>query len=453
MSPISSFAHKFDISHTKEVIARNLFWAICGKFSSLVSGLIVGILVARYLGPERYGLMNYVISFVYIFQTFALFGLDSIEIREESKRQIPYETIIGTAFGLKLASGLFFIILTIITSLLMESDTETIILIALYSISIVLNAFNVVKNYFTAIVQNEYVVKVEIATILTSLIIKVIFLIVHAPLIYFIFSATLDFLFLAIGYYIAYRSKIGPVKKWRFDFQYGKYLIKESFPLMLTSAAVIVYQRIDQVMIGQIIDKESVGYFSVASRFVEVLLYIPMILAQTITPLLVQSFERDNKEYQIKSQQFMNISVWFSLCTSTVVSVISYWLVTLTFGQAYLPAVIILQIMSFKAASVALSNTAGAMLITEGLQKYAILRDSFGCLVCVGLNYILLPKYGVIAAAFVAILSNLSAGFIADAFIPAYRHLFWKQARALLFGWKDLLSFKKILFDKGYIES
>ncbi|MBQ0062664.1 MAG: flippase [Prevotella sp.] len=452
MSPLTSFSKKFGLSHTKEVIARNLFWAICGKLASLVSGLIVGILIARYLGPERYGLMNYIISFVFIFQTFALFGLDNIEVREESKLHISYETIIGTAFCIKFIFGVAFIILSIIVSCIMESDKEVIALVALYSISIVLNSFNVIKNYFISKVQNEYVVKVEIATILVSLVLKIMFLLTKASLVWFILSATLDFMFTAIGYSIAYKSKIGPIKKWRFNYRYAIFLIKESFPLMLTSAAVIVYQRIDQVMIGQMIDKEAVGYFSVASRFVEVLLYIPIILSQTITPLLVQSLERSYDEYRIKSQQFMNISVWFSLFASAIVSMIAYWLVKLTFGQAYIPAVVILQIMSFKAASVALSSTAGAMLITEGLQKYAIIRDSFGCLVCVVLNYIFLPKYGVIAAAFVAILSNLSAGFIADAFIPAYRHLFRMQVKTIVLGWRDLLSFKKILFDKGYVE-
>ena len=117
----------------------------------------------------------------------------------------------------------------------------------------------------------------------------------------------------------------------------------------------------------------------------------------------------------------------------------------MTFGSVYLPAVAILQVMSFKAASVALSNTAGAMLVTEGLQRYAIFRDGFGCLVCILLNYLLLPRYGILAAAFVAIASNLAAGYLADAFIPAYRHLFTRQTKALVLGWRDVVKLKSLL--------
>ena len=85
------------------------------------------------------------------------------------------------------------------------------------------------------------------------------------------------------------------------------------------------------------------------------------------------------------------------------------------------------------------------MLITEGLQRYAVFRDGMGCIVCVVLNYLLLPRYGIMAAAVVAIVSNVTAGYLADAIIPAYRHLFVRQTKALLWGWKDVVKAKDML--------
>ena len=436
---------KLHLSETKEAIVQNLFWAVLGKIANLVSGLIVGILVARYLGPEQYGLMNYVISYVFLFMTFSAFGLDAIEVREEARKEKDYQTIIGTAFGLKILFSLLFMALVILTSWQMDADAYTTTLVAIYSLTIILNSFGVIRNYFLAIVQNEYVVKAEISRTLLGIAIKVLLLLLGASLTWFLVAYTLDGLLLASGYWMAYRVKVGRISEWRYERKYALFLLKESFPLLLTNVAVIVYQRIDQVMIGQMINKESVGYFSVASRFVEVLLYIPMMLAQTITPVLVRTREQSEQEYVKKGQQFMNLSLWLSLLAAAVTSMLSYWIILLTFGEAYLPAVAILQVMSFKAASVALSNTAGAMLVTEGLQRYAILRDGFGCIVCVVLNYLLLPRYGIMAAAFVAIASNVAAGYLADAMIPAYRHLFVRQTKALLLGWKDVLSLRTLL--------
>jgi O-antigen/teichoic acid export membrane protein len=447
-SLLTKIAQWLHLSKTKEVILQNLFWSVIGKIVNLLSGLFVGIIVARYLGPEKYGLMDYVISYVFLFQTFAAFGLDAIEIREEARGKEPFQKIIGTAFGLKVIFGVIFIAAVILTSWQMDADNYTTILIAIYSLVIVLNSFSVIRNYFIAIVQNEYVVKAEIARTLIGIGIKLGLLIIHASLTWFIVAYMFDFLLVASGYGMAYHTKIGRMREWYFNLSYAKFMLCESFPLLLTNTAVIVYQRIDHILIGQMIDKEAVGYYAVASRFVEVLIYIPMMLAQTITPVLVSIRERSAEEYIRKGQQFMNLSLWCSILAAIFTSILSYWIIRLTFGFAYLPAVTILQIMSFKAASVALSNTAGAMIVTEKIQSLSILRDGLGCIVCVVLNYLLLPRYGIIAAAYISIASNVAAGYIADAFIPTYRHLFVRQTRALVLGWKEILSYKNLLNKK-----
>lgn len=442
---IDSIINKQYLSPSKTNLIKNLYWATIGKACNLASGLIVGIIVARYLGPEQYGLMNYVISYVFLFQTIAIFGLDSIEVREEAKDLDNYNKIIGTAFSLKLILGIIMMFATIITSLFIESDLYTTILVAIYSLTIVLNSFNVIRNYFTSIVQNEYIVKAEISRTAIGIGLKLVLLFFKSSLTVFVIAYMIDYLLLASGYFMAYKYKVGRIKDWKFDIKYATHLIKESFPLMLTSTAVLIYQKIDQVMIGQILNNEAVGYFAVASRFVEVLIYVPMVIAQTTMPILVKYREESQDLYIEKSQKFMNISFWSTMTFSILTALFSWWIIYLTFGKNYLPAVIILQVMSFKAASVALSNTAGTMLIIEGLQKYAIIRDLIGCLVCVSLNYIMLPKIGILATAFIAILSNLAAGYIADAIIPAYRHIFIQQTKTIITGWKDIIAIKSLI--------
>lgn len=445
MGIFSLIEKRLNLTETKQIIVTNLFWAVLGKVVQLLGGLIVGIIVARYLGPERYGLMNYVISLVFLFQTFSIFGLDQIEVREEARGVQPYSKIIGTAFGLKVMLSIIFMVLVVLTSWIADADGYTTLLVSVYSLTIVFNSFGVIRNYFFSIVQNKYVVKAEIIRTLIGITIKLILLVAHANLTWFMCAYAFDGLLLSIGYLVAYRVRIGSVREWSFSGSYARFLFKESFPLLLTSAAVIIYQRIDQVMIGQMIDKEAVGYFAVASRFVEVLIFIPMIFSQTITPILVKTREKSQEEYVMKGQQFMNFSIWFSLLTSVIVAALAYWLVLYTFGTAYLPAVPVLQVMAFKSAATALSNTAGAMLVTEGLQRYAIFRDGLGCLVCVTLNFYLLPRYGIIAAAFVAIASTIAAGYLADAIIPAYRHLFVRQTHAIFTGWRDITSLKHLI--------
>ena len=445
MSLINKLIAKLNLPPTREKIVRNLFWSVLGKVVTLLGSLLVGIVIARYLGPEQYGIMNYVISYVFLFQVFSMFGLDSIEVREEARGTVPFTLVIGTAFRLRLILALVTILLCVGTSWLYEEDAETTLLVLIYSSSVLVNAFNVIRNYFTALVQNEYVVKSEIARTMLGICLKLFLLWWHASLCWFVVASAFDFVLLASGYVLAYHRQIGSMRAWRYDSHYARFLLREGFPLLLTGAAVIIYQRIDQVMIGSMIDKESVGYFSTAAKFVEVLIFIPMMMSHTVAPILVGIRKDDGLAYRVKSQIFMNVTIWCSILMAVVVSLLSYWIVLYTFGPRYLPAVSVLQVLAFKAPSLALSNVAGTLLVVEGLQRWAVVRDAFGCLVCIGLNYLLLPRYGIIAAAVVAIVSNVAAGYVADALIPAYRHLFVCQTKALYLGWRDMIHVKHLL--------
>ena len=440
MSILSRILKKYNVSENKEKIVRNLFWALTGKVVNMLGSLFVGIIVARYLGPDQYGLMSYVISFVTVFQVVAYFGLDSIQIREEAKDKEKKAVIIGTTFTLKLIfAACSFIILNIIV-LCSESNSYIRLMILLYSFTIFFNTFIVIRNHFTSIVWNEYVVKSEISRTLLGAIFKITLLLLHASLTWFIFASFFDAVLLSSGYVLSYKNKIGKISSWKFDRSIAKFLIGQSFPLLLSGAAIVIYQRIDQVMIGNMIDKASVGYFSVASKFVELLIFIPTIMVQTVTPILVKAHENNYDEYVQKGQRFMNISVWISILAAIITSLLSYWIILITFGKQYFPAIAVLQILSFKAISAALSGTCGAMIVVEGLQKITFIRDIMGCFICILLNFLFLPKYGILAAAVVSITSNLVAGYLSGLFLPIYRHIFIRQTKALLLGWKDMLS-------------
>lgn len=427
------------------LVAGNLFWATIGKVVTLLGSLFVGIVIARYLGPDQYGLMSYVVSFVALFQVIASFGLDNIEIREESKESNNIGAILGTAMTIRVVLAVVVVVCIIVTSAMMENDKTIVGYVAIYSLSVIGSCFILYRNYFTAVVENEYIAKSQILATIVGVTLKVILLLSHATLVWFIFVTALDYFFQAIGYIVSYRKRDVQKQKWAFDKRIAAYLIKESFPLLLTSAAVLIYQRIDQVMIGRMIDKESVGYFSVASRIVDIIIYLPQIAIQTVMPLLIRLRERDEKQYYERVQIFMGLTVWCTGLCSLAVSLLASPAITLLFGNDYIEAIPILQILAFKAMALSLSTVAGQMLIIEGLQRWAIFRDSLGCIVCVVLNLVFLPKYGVIFAAISAIISNLTAGYLADAIIPPYRHLFVIQTKSLLTGWTNIFRMKKLL--------
>ena len=436
--------HKFNnLDDNKKKIFTNVFWAMLGKVVNMIGALFVGILVARYLGPEQYGIMNYVISYVTLFTVLSTFGLSNIEVRELAKTPESRDLIMGTCFRIRLFFSTVAYVCIIISLILFNTDWETTIMILMYGLILYSGCFEVIRNYFTSIVQNEYVVKSEIARTVIGAAIKIVLLFLHCPLIFFVGAAIFDTVLVASGYCISYQSIVGKIRTWGYDKNLVPCLIKDSFPLVLSGAAIIVYQRIDQVMIGNMIDKESVGYFATASKFLDIILYIPVVLTQTMTPLLVQLYRRDEEGYAVKSQQFMNIVVWVSILIALFVSLISYWLIKYTYGIQYMAAVPILQIMAWKTVGMSLSSTGGQLIILENKQKWAVIRNLCGCVVCVVLNLVFIPLYGIIGSAIVTIITVFVSGYLANILIPPYRDFFAMESKALLLGWKDLKYLKE----------
>ena len=168
------------------------YWAVLGKVVRIVSELFVGILVARYLGPAQYGTMSYVISFVSLFSILATFGLDNIEIRELARNQVTKEVLIGTAFRLKLVLACITFVIIGGVVLAFETDRFTQIMIMVYAVSVIVNSIGVIRNYFTSIVLNEYVVKTEIFRTIVGMSIKLLLLLFRAPLAWFIIAVTFE---------------------------------------------------------------------------------------------------------------------------------------------------------------------------------------------------------------------------------------------------------------------
>lgn len=433
-----------NLSDSQKTIVSNVFWSVGGKIVSMLSALFIGILVARYLGPENYGVMNYVVSYVTIFSVFANFGMDNIEIRELSKHSDHRDTILGTCYCLRIFFAILAYLGIIVSLFLYKTDRFTTLMILSYGLTLFTGTGNILRNYFTSIIQNKYIVKSEIFRTLISAGVKILLLWMKAPLEYFIYAQIFDTVYVVSGYYICYKSSVGSIRLWKFDKTIVRFILKESFPLVLSGAAVIIYQRIDQVMIGNMLDKTEVGYFATAGKFVDLIVFLPTVLVQTITPMLIREKEYHPKIYEIRKKTFVSIITWTAIIMSSIVSILAYWLIIYTYGVKYSPAIPVLQIMAFKAVGMALSSSGGQIIIMEHIQKWAFIRNIMGCILCIILNYLLIPRYGIIGSAIVTIITVLFTGCFANVFIPCYHNIMRIQLYAMFLGWKELSYFKEI---------
>lgn len=436
---------RIKFSPAKKNIAKNIYWATLGKVVGMLAQLFVGILVARYLGPEQYGLMNYVISYVAIFEVVSEFGLSNIEIRELSSKKDDRNKILGSAFAVRLFFTIIAYLTLSISLILYKADPFTTKMILIYGLYIFSKCFTIIRNYFTSIIMNEYVVKTEIFRTFLGASIKIILLLMHAPLACFILAVAFDGIIVSSGYIFNYHQKVGKIRKWTFEKKEAIYLAKEGFPLLLSSAAIIIYNKIDQVMIGNMLNNSHVGYYATAEKFLTLILFIPQILVQTVTPILVKKYEIDYSSYLNMRLKFIGIVVWTAIIISFCVSICSYWLVYLTFGNTYILAVPVLSIISWKTVGNALSETSGQLIILERKQKWAVFRNLIGCILNVVLNLLLIPQLGIIGSAWVSLITIFISGFFSNYIITPYRSIFKDQIRALWKGWYYILNINNII--------
>lgn len=150
--------------------------------------------------------MNYAVSFVTLFLVIATFGFENIEIREEAKANDQKDIILGTVFVLRLVLSLITIVLISVVAYINETDLYTFGIIMVYAITVILTPFDVIRNYFTSLIQNEYIVKVGIFRTILSGTIKIVLLLVHASLVWFVISLVFDACILAQGYCYVYKK-------------------------------------------------------------------------------------------------------------------------------------------------------------------------------------------------------------------------------------------------------
>ena len=84
---------------------KNTSWLFGGQLFRMVLGLFVSVAVARYLGPEDFGLFNYVMSIVALVGVLSQLGLRELARRELVESPERRNEIIGTCFVLNLVAG------------------------------------------------------------------------------------------------------------------------------------------------------------------------------------------------------------------------------------------------------------------------------------------------------------------------------------------------------------
>jgi O-antigen/teichoic acid export membrane protein len=386
----------------------NTSWLALERVFRMMVALVVGIWVARYLGPEKFGLLNYAQSLVVLVGALATLGLDSIVTRALVKEPTKRNEILGTAFVLRLAGGaLSIVVLTgIINSL--ATDVYTKVIIYIISSSILLQSFNVIDLHFQSIVSSKYVVFSNFFASFASSLVKVFLITVNASLEAFAFTAILDQLLIVLGMAYYFQKQNQSLFKWTFNKDLAVSYLRVSWPLILSGISISVGMRIDQVMIKSMIDDKHVGLYAVGVKLAEVLNFIPMVIAQSFFPKLV---ELDLKKQTWKLILMMRYIFYLLVFLALMVNATSFFVLDLLYGTEYNAARPVLDILIWTIPVIFLNIMTSSLLLKIGDNPSILARQISCTTINIILNLLLIPRYGIVGASVATLMAECSSLF------------------------------------------
>lgn len=393
-------------------ILSNIAWLSADRVLRLAIGLLVGVWLARYLGPETFGQYSFAFALVALFGVFSKLGLDGILVREVVRSPDTQQALLASAFVLRLAGGAAAAAAAVLcVSLVRPADATVQLLVVVVSAGLVFQALDVFDLWFQSQLRNRYAVLAKTSVFLLMAAVKVGLILHGADVRAFAAVAVLEILFGGIALAATYRLSGQTFERWRAAPGTMKRLLGPALPLILAGAAVSIYMKIDQVMIARMLGDRAVGLYSAATRLTEATYFVPGTLIASVLPAIVAIRASNEPLFRDRMQRLFDLMAAGAVALALPLSLFSVFIVRLLYGEPYSASAAVLAIHAWASVFVFLGIASSTYLLAENLTLISFYRTALGAIVNIGLNLVLIPRYGIQGAAWATLISALVATY------------------------------------------
>lgn len=411
----------------------NTLWLFSDRLIRMGLGLVVGVWIARYLGPSGYGLLSFVGSLAMLFSAVALFGLESIVVKELVLAPEQRGQLLGSSFFIRLLSGLASYLMAVAAILVMRpGDQLALLMLLVLGSSLLFQAAEVIDLWFQSRVESRYSVLVRIGAFLASSLVKVICVLMDGGLLALAVATAIEAAIVPLGLLVAYRIKGGGLSTWSVDRGTVRRLLGSAAPMVLAGIVLMVYLRIDQVMLGWLSTQDQVGQYAAAVRISEVWFFVPAAIVSSLFPRIVQLRSSDEMQFRRKLQQLYGLLAFLGYAVALPTMLLAPWLIRLLFGNAYAPAGTLLAILIWAGLFANLSVARNAHLIALEQGQALLWCTMAGAVANVLLNLLLIPSCGATGAATATVVSYWIAAHGACYLVPGLRGIAAMVTRAMV---------------------
>ncbi len=420
--------------------AANLGWLFAERAVRFVLGVMVGFLVARHLGPVRLGGLSYCAAIVSLISGVASLGLDGVVKRDLLQNPADPADLLASSVIMRLGAGLacFAGLITLGFSGVLGSGEEP-RLLAILGLTLFQPALLVPDLWLQAHLRAKLSVGAQTAALALGAALRIYLIYSGASLAAFAWAVVVEGLLAAAGIHLLARRS-GLEFSWlAARAATMRRLAAEAWPLMFAGLAVVVYMKIDEVMLRVLVGPAAVGIYSAASRLTEIWYFIPLALASSLLPALLRARERGEHDYRSRLQHYYDLNAALAYGLSVPVALAAPLIVRLAYGEAFAAAGPIVAVHIWSSIFVFIGVARGQWLVNERLQRFYLGATLAGAAVNIALNFFAIPRWGGLGAAAATVVSQALASWLSSFCLAGTRETGWMQTRALLvpvLGWR-----------------
>jgi O-antigen/teichoic acid export membrane protein len=393
-------------SSARRRVASNTAVQLVGKGAVLAIGVVSLAVLTRYLGPDDYGKYSLALMYMQLFGVLADVGLFTTVVREISKDPARTDELVGNTVVLRLLLSLAVIAGAAAISLALpyEPEVRTAILLAGAPL-----LFGMLTTSYVAILQARLRMgRAVIGDVVGRAVSLALVLLVVG---------------LDLGFYPVLGAAAGGalatlVVTWwltrdlasarpRADPAIWRVLLKAAVPLGLALAINALYFRADTLIISLYEPYDQVGLYTLAYRVLELALVVGTVFLNTTFPVLSEAVARDEARARRTIEASTEVCVVLGAPLVAAGLVLAPQIVDLAGGDDFKDAAEPLRILLAAGALAWVNGVFGYALIARDRQASALWLNVTALAFNVGLNFLLIPRYGIVAAAIVTVASEL----------------------------------------------
>jgi O-antigen/teichoic acid export membrane protein len=342
-------------------------------------------------------------------------GLNTLFIKNVARDKTQTKKYLNNLTSMKIFISIFVLGLVIFTANILKYPAETQILIGIMCMVIIGTSL---LDYVFAVLSSwekmnlEAILKIVNKTFIALLGISVLFFLGNTTALSYridVFVAVMAlgyFLSVGIGFYLIKRNITVP--GLNYEFKFWVELIMNSLPLALTTVFIILYFRVDVVLLSFIgrTDAE-IGWYAAAIKVIDAISALPILIIGGIFPILSDLSKNQPEKMKRVCGKSAKIMIMLSVPIALIIYFFSDSLVPLVYGQNFIKTADVLKILAWATVSIFLNYLFMNILIVAEKQSLVAVSTGISVLVNVVSNILLIPQYGYIGASYSVVITQL----------------------------------------------